>query len=83
MNPFTFDNIPAPRQSIDANNKFNIFQNGNLIAMEQPGRSGLELRNNTNVRCRTLECSNVLPLRKLAIVLGQTKTLSWTLDALL
>ena len=60
MNPLTFSNVLAPRQSILENNTYNIFQNGNLIAMEQPGRAGFELRNNTNVRCdnSTGWCSN-------------------------
>ena len=51
MNSFTFVNIPPPRQGILNHTDYNIFKDGNLIALEQPGRLGMELRSNTGIRC--------------------------------
>ena len=61
MNGFTFTTTQPPRQSIAEDDSYDIFKNGNFIAMEAPGRGGFEMRSNTGVRC--LNGSACLPLQ--------------------
>ena len=51
MNAFTFDPTPPPRAALKDDPSYNIFMNGNYVALEQPGQGGFEVRNNTGIRC--------------------------------
>ena len=69
MNSFTFTTTQPPRQSIAEDDSYDIFKNGNFIAMEAPGRGGFEMRGNTGVRCLNgflaqpaCHCSSRMPI---------------------